>query len=149
MTSPIKLQIEAEVKDAMRARAKERLGALRLIMSEAKRVEVDERIELDDERMLVILDKMVKQRPDSLAQYKSAGRDDLAAQEQMELDILQEFMPEQLSEEAIVALVDEIVAATGASGMQDMGKVMGLIKARVQGQADMGQVGQLVKARLG
>ena len=149
MPSSIKLQVEAEVKDAMRARAKPRLGALRLIMAEAKRIEVDERIELDDDRMLVILDKMVKQRRDSLSQFESAGRDDLVAQEQLELDILQEFLPEQLSEEALVKLVDEVVAATGAAGMQDMGKVMGQIKGQVQGQADMGLVGKLVKARLG
>ena len=149
MSSEIKLQIEAEVKAAMRAREKQRLGALRLMTAELKRIEVDERKELSDADVLALLDKMAKQRRDSLSQYQQAGRDDLVAQEQFELDLLQEFMPEPLSEEALTALVDKAVDESGAESMKDMGKVMGLLKVEVQGRADMGQVGALVKARLG
>lgn len=149
MSSPIKDRIQSEVKDAMRARDKQRLGVLRLITAEIKRVEVDTREDLDDAGLLPVLDKMAKQRRDSLSQYQDAGREDLVAQEQLELDILGEFMPEQLSEDELAVLVDEVVAATGAASMQDMGKVMGQLKGKVQGRADMGVVGQLVKARLG
>ncbi len=149
MSSDIKLQIDAEVKSAMRARDKQRLGVLRLTMSELKKVEVDERIELDDQRVLAILDKMTKQRKDSLSQYTSAGRDDLAAQESFELEVLKEFMPEQLSAPELKTLVDAAIAAAGATSVRDMGKVMGILKAQVQGRADMGEVGSLVKADLG
>jgi len=133
----------------MRARDKQRLGTLRLISAEFKRVEVDERIELDDTRVLSILDKMTKQRRDSLAQYASAGRTDLAEQEQFELDIIAEFMPEQMTETEIATLVEEAVASVGAESIRDMGKVMGALKGRVQGRADMSVVGALVKAKLG
>lgn len=149
MSSDIKLQIDAEVKSAMRARDKQRLGVLRLTMSELKKVEVDERIELDDQRVLAILDKMTKQRKDSLSQYTSAGRDDLAAQESFELEVLKEFMPEQLSATELKTLVDAAIAEAGATSVRDMGKVMGILKAQVQGRADMGEVGSLVKADLG
>lgn len=149
MSSDIKLQIDAEVKSAMRARDKQRLGVLRLTMSELKKVEVDERIELDDQRVLAILDKMTKQRKDSLSQYTSAGRDDLAAQESFELEVLKEFMPEQLSATELKTLVDAAIAEAGATSIRDMGKVMGILKAQVQGRADMGEVGSLVKADLG
>lgn len=149
MSSDIKLQIDAEVKSAMRARDKQRLGVLRLTMSELKKVEVDERIELDDQRVLAILDKMTKQRKDSLSQYTSAGRDDLAAQESFELEVLKEFMPEQLSAPELKTLVDAAIAEAGATSVRDMGKVMGILKAQVQGRADMGEVGSLVKADLG
>jgi uncharacterized protein YqeY len=149
MSSDIKLQIDTEVKSAMRARDKQRLGVLRLTMSELKKVEVDERIELDDQRVLAILDKMSKQRKDSLSQYTSAGRDDLAAQESFELKILKEFMPEQLSATELKTLVDAAIAEAGATSVRDMGKVMGILKPQVQGRADMGEVGSLVKADLG
>lgn len=133
----------------MRARDKQRLGTLRLISAEFKKVEVDERIELDDPRVLAILDKMTKQRRDSLSQYESAGRTDLAEQEQFELDVISQFMPEQMTEAEIAALVDEAVASVGAESIRDMGKVMGALKSQVQGRADMSVVGELVKAKLG
>ena len=148
MSSETKLQIEAEVKDAMRARDKQRLGVLRLIMSEFKRVEVDERIELEDPRVLVILDKMSKQRKDSLAQFEAAGRDDLVAQESFELDILKEFMPQQLSLEEVKSIVEAVISEVGATSIKDMGKVMGMLKLKVQGRADMGEIGSVVKASL-
>ena len=133
----------------MRARDKQRLGTLRLISAEFKKVEVDERIELDDPRVLAILDKMTKQRRDSLSQYQSAGRTDLAEQEQFELNVISEFMPEQITEAEIAALVDEAVASVGAESIRDMGKVMGALKSQIQGRADMSVVGELVKAKLG
>lgn len=148
MSSAIKLQVDSEVKTAMRARDKQRLGVLRLIMSEFKRIEVDERIELDDQRVLAIFDKMSKQRKDSLSQYRDAGRDDLADQESFELDILKEFMPAQLSEDEIRIIVDATISEVGATSIKDMGQVMGNIKSKIQGQADMGVVGGLVKSRL-
>lgn len=149
MGSDIKLQIDAEVKNAMRARDKRRLGVLRLTMAEFKRVEVDERIELDDQRVLAILDKMSKQRRDSLSQFQSAGRDDLADQESFELDVLKEFMPDQLSAAELKSIVESAIAQAGATSVRDMGKVMGLLKPRVQGRADMAEVSSLVKADLG
>ena len=148
MSSDIKLQIEAEVKNAMRARDKKRLGVLRLIMSEFKRVEVDERIELEDARVLAILDKMSKQRKDSLAQFEAAARDDLVAQESFELDILKEFMPRQLSAEEVKSIVEAVISEVGATSIRDMGKVMGMLKLKVQGRADMGEIGSLVKVSL-
>ena len=147
-TSEIKTRVENAVKDAMRARDKQRLGALRLTMAEIKRVEVDERIELDDARVLAVFDKMVKQRKESLAQYEQAGRADLAEQEQFELDLLREFMPEALDESAIVALIDAALRETGASSVKEMGQVMAALRPKVQGRADMAQVSALVKARL-
>ena len=140
--------IKAAMKAAMKAREKERLGTIRLIMSEFKRIEVDERIEVDDARALVVLDKMVKQRRDSADQFQSAGRDELAAQENFEISVIQEFLPTQLSEAELVAMVDEAIAASGATGMQGMGAVMGQLKPKLQGRADVGAVSQLVKARL-
>ncbi len=140
--------IKAATKAAMKARDKERLATLRLIQSEFKRIEVDERIEVDDDRALAVLDKMVKQRRDSAQQYQDAGRDELAAQENFEIEVLQEFLPSQLSEEELIALVDAAIAATDASGMQAMGPVMGQLKPQLAGRADMGAVGKLVKARL-
>jgi hypothetical protein len=148
MSSPIKNQVEAAVKDAMRARDKQRLGVLRLIMAEFKRIEVDERAELSDERVLAILDKMVKQRKDSLEQYKSAGRDDLAEQEQFELSVIDEYTPDALSEAEFQALVEAAIAETGASSMQDMGALMANLRPKLQGRADMGAVSKLVKAQL-
>lgn len=141
--------IKEAVKAAMRAKAKERLATLRLITSEFKRVEVDERVEIDDDRALVILDKMCKQRRDSIAQYQSAGREDLAAVEQAEIDVISEYLPAALSEEELSAMVAAAISETGAAGMQDMGKVMAIIKPQAQGRADMAQVSKLVKAQLG
>jgi len=149
MADSIYQQVSAEVKTAMKARDKDRVAALRLIMSEFKRVEVDERIELTDERVLQILDKMTKQRKDSHQQYADAGRDDLADKEAMEIAIIAEFLPAQLSDDELVQIVETAVAEVGASGMQDMGKVMGIVKPQVQGRADMGAVSGLVKAKLG
>jgi len=145
---PLKDSIKAAVRAAMKAKDKERLGTLRLIQAEFKRIEVDERIELDDTRVLAVLDKMVKQRRDSAQQYTDAGRDELAAKENAEIDVLQEFLPAQLSEDEITTLIDAIVAASDASGMQAMGAVMAQLKPKVQGRADMGAVSKLVKARL-
>jgi uncharacterized protein YqeY len=144
----LKATITAAMKAAMKARDKERLGTIRLILSEFKRIEVDERIDIDDARALVVLDKMVKQRRDSADQYEKAGRDELAAQENFEIGVIQEFLPAQLSEAELVAMVDAAIAASGASGMQAMGAVMGELKPKLQGRADIGAVSQLVKSRL-
>ena len=144
----LKIRITAEMKSAMRAKDKPRLGTIRLIQAEIKRIEVDERIELDDTRVLAILDKMSKQRRDSLSQFKDAGRDDLAEQEQIELDVIAEFLPAALSDEELQALIDQAVADSGAQAMSDMGKVMGILKPQVQGRADMGVVSKQIKARL-
>ena len=144
----LKARITTEMKAAMRAKDKPRLGTIRLIQAEIKRIEVDERIELDDTRVLAILDKMSKQRRDSLSQFKDAGRDDLAEQEKSELDVIAEFLPAALTEEELQALIDQAVVDSGAQAMSDMGKVMGIIKPLVQGRADMGAVSQQIKARL-
>ncbi|MEZ0121953.1 MAG: GatB/YqeY domain-containing protein [Candidatus Reddybacter sp.] len=144
----LKVRITTEMKAAMRAKDKPRLGTIRLIQAEIKRIEVDERIELDDTRVLAILDKMSKQRRDSLSQFKDAGRDDLAEQEQTELDVIAEFLPAALSEEELQVLIDQAIADSGAQAMSDMGKVMGILKPQVQGRADMGAVSKQIKARL-
>jgi uncharacterized protein YqeY len=144
----LKATITAAMKAAMKARDKERLGTIRLILSEFKRIEVDERIELDDARALAVLDKMVKQRRDSADQYQKAGRDELAAQENFEIGVIQEFLPAQLDQAELVAMVDAAIAASGATGMQAMGPVMAQLKPQLQGRADIGAVSQLVKARL-
>ena len=146
--SAIVASVKDAVKQAMRAKDKPRLGALRLAAAEFKRVEVDERIEIDDERALALLDKMVKQRRDSIRQYEEAGRDDLADTEKFEVSVISEFLPEALSEDELAKLVADAVAQTGATGMQDMGKLIGVLKPQVQGRADMAQVSQLVKANL-
>jgi hypothetical protein len=117
-------------------------------MADFKRIEVDERIELDDERVLVILDKMTKQRKDSLKQFTDAGREDLANQEALEIAVIAEFLPDQLSDDEVSGLVKAAIAETGAASMQDMGKVMAIVKPQVQGKADMGAVSALVKAQL-
>ena len=148
MSDSIKLQISEDVKTAMKARAKVRLAALRLMMAEFKKVEVDERVEIDDPRALEILDRMSKQRRDSLSQYKDAGRDDLVEQEQFELDVIADYLPAPLSEDELVELIAAVIAEIGAEGMSDMGKVMGQLKPRVQGRADMGKVSGQVKAAL-
>ena len=146
--SPLKDDIHAAMKAAMRAKDRARLQTIRLMQAEFKRIEVDERIELDDARVLAVLDKMVKQRRDSAQQYADAGRSELADQENYEIGVIQEFLPQQLSEAEIAALVDEAIAGCEASGMQAMGPVMGQLKPKLQGRADMGQVSALVKQRL-
>jgi uncharacterized protein YqeY len=145
---PITEAVRAAMKAAMKARDKARLATIRLIQAEFKRIEVDERVEIDDTRALAILDKMVKQRRDSARQYADAGRDELAAQENAEIAVLQEFLPAQLSEAELVELIDQAIASTGASGMQAMGPVMGQLKPKLAGRADMGAVSKLVKERL-
>ncbi|WP_043320466.1 GatB/YqeY domain-containing protein [Microbulbifer sp. HZ11] len=144
--STLKETLSTATKDAMKNRDKARLATLRLINAEIKRVEVDERIELDDARILALLDKMTKQRRDSITQYEKAGRPELAEVEQQEIDVIQDFLPEQLSEAEIQQIVTAAVQETGASSMADMGKVMALVKPQVQGRADMGAVSKLVKA---
>ncbi len=136
------------VKASMRAKDKPRVQALRLIQAELKRVEVDERIELDDTRVISILDKMLKQRRDSIKQYEDAGRNDLAEGELYEVGVIQDFLPEALSEEELSAIVVKAINDSDASGMQDMGKVMGLVKPQIQGRAEVGKVSQLVKSKL-
>ena len=147
--NPLKAQINEAMKAAMRAKEKERLGTIRLVLAEIKKVEVDERIDPDDVRVTSILDKMVKQRRDSIKQFTDAGRDELAAKEQNEIEVIQEFLPQPLSAEEIASLIEEAIASTGAASMQDMGKVMGLLKPQMAGRADMGKVSGLIKQRLG
>jgi len=132
----------------MRGGDKPRLGIIRLILAAVKQREVDERIELDDAQLNAVLDKMSKQRRDSLEQFEKAGRDDLAEQEKFELGILKAYLPEPLSDAEIGALIEEAVQATGASSIKDMGKVMGQLKSKLQGRADMGAVSGKIKARL-
>jgi uncharacterized protein YqeY len=145
----LKDRIQEDMKAAMRSGEKSRLGTIRLILAAIKQKEVDERIELGDAEVTVILDKMVKQRRESISQFEKAGRDDLVAQEAGELTLIQEYLPEQLSETEINALIDAAMADTGASSIKDMGKVMGQLKPKLQGRADMGAVSALIKARLG
>ena len=140
--------IKAAMKAAMKAREKARLSTIRLIQAEFKRVEVDERIEIDDPRALAIMDKMVKQRRDSVTQFQSAGRDELAAIELAEIAVIQEFLPQQLSEAEIVVIIDEALAGIDETGMAAMGPLMGVIKPKLQGRADMGAVSKIVKAKL-
>ena len=144
----LKTQILDDVKSAMRARDQRRLTALRLITSAIKQVEVDKRIEVDDKIVLGLLDKMVKQRRESLQLYESAGRDDLAAQEKFELDLISVYLPEPLSDDEVAALIRQAVADTGASSIRDMGAVMNILRAEVQGRADMKAVSSAVKAQL-
>jgi uncharacterized protein YqeY len=144
----IKDQIQEEVKAAMRAQDKERLGVLRLIMAEFKRIEVDERIQLDETRELAVLDKMQKQRKDSIEQFKAAGRNELADKEQFEYDIIQSFKPAALDEQEIQQQVAAAIKEVGAASMQDMAKVMAILKPKLQGRADMGQVSAKIKALL-
>ena len=146
--SELKIRINEDMKAAMRAKEKERLGTIRLILAAIKQREVDERIELDDTQVLAVLDKMVKQRRDSIEQYVNAGREELADKERFELDIIQSYMPAALSEAELDTLIKEVVVAVGANSMQDMGKVMAELKPKIQGRADMGHVSQKVKAAI-
>jgi len=136
------------MKAAMRAKEKQRLGTIRLILAEFKRIEVDERIEIENDRALTILDKMLKQRRDSAKQFTDAGREELAVQENLEIGHIQEFLPAQLSEAELIDMVDAAIAATDATGMAAMGPIMGQIKPQLQGRADIGAVSQMVKSRL-
>lgn len=145
----LKHSITEAMKDAMRSKAKQRLSAIRLILAEIKRIEVDERIEVDDARVLTILDKMNKQRRDSITQFEAAGRDDLVDTEKAEMAVIAEFLPAALSEEELSELIAGAIAETGAESMRDMSKVMGLLKPKLQGRADMGAVSQIIKDRLG
>ena len=147
-TESLVATVKAAMKAAMKARAKARLSTIRLIQAEFKRVEVDERIEIDDPRALTIMDKMVKQRRDSVNQFQTAGRDELAAIELAEIAVSQEFLPQQLSEAEIVVIIDEALASIDATGMAAMGPLMGVIKPKLQGRADMGAVSKIVKAKL-
>ena len=144
----MKTQLTDAMKDAMRARDKPRLSAIRLMLSEVKRIEVDERIEISDERLIAILDKMIKQRRDSITQYEAAGRQELADIEIGEISVIQEFLPVALTEEEISAMITAAISATGAESMRDMGKVMGILKPQIQGRADGGAVSGLVKSAL-
>lgn len=146
--SALKQRITEDMKAAMRAGEKTRLGTIRLILSAIKQVEVDTRKILDDNDVLAILDKMVKQRRESISQYEKAGRDELVAQEQAEIDIIQDYLPEQLGDEEIDSLIDEAIAQTGATDLRDMGKVMGILKPKMQGRADMGAVSARIKQQL-
>ncbi len=144
----LKQQILDDVKAAMKAKDKARLGTLRLITAAIKQREVDERIELDDTQVLAILEKMIKQRRDSIKQYEDAGRQELAEQEKSEIAIIEAYMPEGLSDEEITAMIEQAITQSNAAGMKDMGKVMGLLKSQMQGRADMGKVSGLVKQKL-
>ncbi len=148
MSERLKDRINEDTKAAMKARDKARLAVLRLIGAAIKQREVDSRTELDDAGVLAVLEKMVKQRRDSIAQYEKAGRDDLRQQEEYELTVIQEYLPRPLSEAEVAELVDAAVAEAGAASVKDMGKVMGLLKPRLAGRADMGQVSRLVRERL-
>lgn len=145
----LKSQLTEDMKTAMRAKDKGRLGVIRLVLAAIKQQEVDKRIELDDTAVLAVLDKMVKQRRESIRQYTDAGRNDLADQEQAEVEVIQTYLPQPLSEDEIAALVADAISSTGAESVKDMGKVMGMIKPKAQGRADMGKVSALIKAQLG
>ena len=152
MTLPLntlKSQIQEDVKSAMRARDQKRLTALRLITAAIKQVEVDQRIEMDDKAVLAVLDKMVKQRRDSLEQYQAAGRDDLAAQEQFELELISVYLPEALGEDELAAMIKQAVVDADATSIRDMGAVMNILRGQVQGRADMKAVSSAVKEQLG
>ena len=142
-------RIREDMKTAMKAGEKRRLGVIRLVLAAIKQREVDERIELDDTQTLAVLDKMVKQRRDSIEQFEKAGRNELAEQESFEIGVLQGYMPEALGEAEIDAMIAEAITGTGAVSLRDMGKVMGQLKPKIQGRADMGAVSALVKQRLG
>ncbi len=146
--SDLQKQIQGSVVSAMKSGEKERLKIIRLMTSAMKQIEVDERIELDDARIIAILDKMVKQRRESISQFKTAGRDDLVKQENYEIDIIQEFLPQALSEEEVDAIVTQAIEQTGASSIKDMGKVMGLVRPQIIGRADMGEVSGRIKSTL-
>jgi len=148
VASKLKIRIQDDVKTAMRARDKARLGTLRMVTAAIKQLEVDERIELDDQAVVEVLTRLVKQRKDSIEQYGAAGRDDLAAQERSELTLIETYLPQALSADYLEALLGEAMSETGATSMKDMGKVMAWLKPKVQGRADMGALSGAVKGRL-
>ena len=148
MSSGLKNQIQDAMKTAMKSGDKERLAVIRLMMSAIKQVEVDERIEVDDSRALGILDKMVKQRRESISQFQSGGRDDLATKEQAEIDVIAEFLPQALSDTEIETIINDAISQTGAASMKDMGKVMGIVKPQITGRADVGAVSGKIKSLL-
>ena len=148
MSSALKNQIQDAMKTAMKSGDKDRLAVVRLMMSAIKQVEVDERIEVDDSRTLGILDKMVKQRRESISQFQSGGRDDLATKEQAEIDIIAEFLPQALSDAEIETIINDAITQTGAASMKDMGKVMGIVKPQITGRADVGAVSGKIKSLL-
>jgi uncharacterized protein len=145
----LKERITEDMKAAMRAGEKDRLATIRLVLAAVKQIEVDERIVLDDARMLAVLEKMVKQRKESIAQFESGGRADLVAKETAELAVIQAYLPAQMSEAELDALIAEAIASTGAASVKDMGKVMGIVKGKAAGRADMGAVGARIKQKLG
>ena len=145
----LKERITEDMKAAMRAGEKDRLATIRLVLAAVKQIEVDERIVLDDARMLAVLEKMVKQRKESIAQFESGGRADLVAKESAELAVIQAYLPAQMSEGELDALIAEAIATTGAASVKDMGKVMGIVKGKAAGRADMGAVGARIKQKLG
>ena len=145
----LKERITDDMKTAMRAGEKDRLATIRLVLAAVKQIEVDERITLDDARVLSVLEKMVKQRKESIAQFESGGRADLVAKENAELAVIQAYLPAQLSESELDALIAEAIASTGAATIKDMGKVMGVVKSKAAGRADMGAVGARIKQKLG
>src|SRR5215470_2932414 len=144
----LKDRITEDMKTAMRAGEKDRLATIRLVLAAVKQIEVDERITLDDARMLSVLEKLAKQREESIAQFESGGRADLVAKEAAELAVIQTYLPAQLSESELDALIAEAISSTGAASIKDMGKVMGVVKSKAAGRADMGAVGARIKARL-
>jgi hypothetical protein len=148
MSSALQDQIQDAMKTAMKSGNKERLAVIRLMMSAMKQVEVDERIELDDNRVLGILDKMVKQRRESISQFQAGGRDDLADKEQAEIEIISDFLPQALTEAEIETIINSAISETGAASMKDMGKVMGIVKPQITGRADMGAVSGKIKSLL-
>lgn len=148
MSQTIKEKVQEEMKIAMKAQDKERLGVIRLILSDFKKIEVDERIVLDQTRELAVLDKMQKQRRDSIAQYKAAGREELAVKEQFEIDVIQTFKPAALSEAEVETFIQAAIKESAATSPQDMGKVMAILKPQLQGKADIGQVSAKVKSLL-
>lgn len=148
-TATLKQRIQDDMKAAMKAGEKERLGVIRLILAAIKQIEVDQRINLDEAQTIAVLDKMLKQRRDSIAQYTAAGRSDLADVESAEVAIIQEYMPQALTDDEIETMIAEAIAETGAAGMAGMGKVMAVLKPKMQGKADMASVSARIKARLG
>ena len=147
--SPLKQKFTEAMKDAMRAKNKPRLGTIRLALAEMKRIEVDERIDLDDARVIGVLDKMVKQRRESIKQFEAADRIELADVEKQEIEVLQEFLPQALTEDEVEAIIKAAVSESGAETMKDMGKVMGLVRPQVVGRADMAEVSKTIKSLLG
>ena len=146
--SELKKRISGDMKSAMKAKDRQALKAVRMILEAIKQKEIDERIELNDAQVMTVIQKMVKQRKDSISQFSDAGRTDLVEIEEAELEIINNYMPEQLSDEEVALVVDKAINDSGANSMKDMGKLMGMLKAQLQGKADMSLVSQLIKSRL-